>query len=47
MAIFSPQDAIEKSRFPDIGPSQNGDETAFKRRHELKIASSGVMRPEF
>ena len=32
------QDAIEKSRFSDIGPSQNGDETAFKR-HELGKAS--------
>jgi len=34
------QDAVKKSRFPNIGPSQNGDETRFKGFHELGKAGS-------
>ena len=37
------QDAIEKSRFPDIGPSQNGDETRLKRDHgKAKIRNPNI-----
>jgi len=37
------QDAIKKSRFPDIGPSQNRDETTFKRDHDkAKIRNPNI-----
>ncbi len=41
------QDAIEKSRFSDIGPSQNGDETGLKRDHDLGKASSEQLVRSF
>jgi hypothetical protein len=42
------QDAIEKSRFSDIGPSQDRDETAFKRTHnKAKILNPNIEIPAY